>query len=848
MKPSAKSILLPISGIILFSLALFALHQELLEIRLDDIRKAFHAVPRDKIFSASLLVMVSYVWLSMYDLLSLKFLEKKLPYVIVLKASFLSYALSHSLGFAVFTGGAARYRIYTRNGLSSVEIIQATAFNAFVFWIGIVSVLFLIGLITPDHVSTYLHISPDLVQIISISALIGGATFFILARTLSFKLNDWRVALPPLSLISAGVLISIIDWTLAASVLYVLLPHLQISFYAFIAVFTTAQILGVVSHVPGGLGVFEAVMIAAFQKAIPVEVLLGTLLLYRTLYYLAPLGMSLFIIIFDETLVRKAYLSRLFQVFQKGASFVVPQALSMTTLFSGAWLVVTGVKPPTEKQFDWISSIIPLPVVELSHFSGSVIGIGLVLLSRGIQRRLDVAHYFAIVGLSAAAVFSFLRGGRSLESFLLLIFVFLIWAAKGSFYRKGSLLQGVFQPQWIFIVGITLVATLWLLDFSYKHVAYSHHLWWEVTLAGHAPRSLRALVGVCSVVLIWGWARILSPDTHEPLLPSESELDEALKIVKNSKRTINYLALLGDKYLLFNQKRNAFIMYGIHNGNCIAMGDPVGPEEEQQQMLLDFADLCDLYGLTMAFYQVHHSTLSSYLDFGLSVVKLGEEAIIPIKDFSLEGGFRATQRKNRSKLMKEGYSFRIIPAHDAANQIEEFSLISKEWMGEKETGEKGFSLGAFEPEYLKHFDFAVVEQEGKILAFANILPGGNKEELSVDLMRYADDTHRGIMDYMFTELFLYGKEQGFSWFNLGMAPLAGLERHQLAPLWNKVGSFIFRHGEHFYNFQGIRQYKEKFHPEWEPRYLVISGALKLPMILTSIAALISGGFKRIFAK
>ena len=426
MKPSAKSILLPISGILLFSLALFALHEELLEIRLSDIQKAFHAVQRHSIFIAGGLAFLSYLWLSLYDFLSIKFLERKIPYLSILKASFLSYALSHSLGFAVFTGGAARFRVYTRSGLSSVEIIQATAFNAFIFWIGIAFLLLSIGVISPGHLALYIPLTSSLIQIISILGLLSLGLCLVLLQKFSFKINDWNISLPSVSLIVSGVFISFIDWILAAAVLYVLLPHLGIGFFGFVAVFTSAQILGVLSHVPGGLGVFEAVMVAAFQKVIPVEILLGTLLLYRTIYYLAPLGISLIIILYDEALVRKTYLTKIFQVFQKGASLVVPQALSMTILFSGVWLVVTGVKPPTEKQFDWITSIIPLPVVELSHFSGSVIGMGLILLARGVQRRLDVAHYFAIIGLGTAAVFSFLRGGRSLESFLLLFFLFLV--------------------------------------------------------------------------------------------------------------------------------------------------------------------------------------------------------------------------------------------------------------------------------------------------------------------------------------------------------------------------------------------------------------------------------------
>jgi phosphatidylglycerol lysyltransferase len=104
------------------------------------------------------------------------------------------------------------------------------------------------------------------------------------------------------------------------------------------------------------------------------------------------------------------------------------------------------------------------------------------------------------------------------------------------------------------------------------------------------------------------------------------------------------------------------------------------------------------------------------------------------------------------------------------------------------------------------------------------------------------------MDFLFVELTLWGKKEEYRWFNLGVAPLSGLETHAFAPLWNRLGSFIFRHGEHFYNFQGVRQYKEKFDPELEPRYLASPGGLKVPRILVNIASLISRGLRGVVTK
>jgi phosphatidylglycerol lysyltransferase len=134
------------------------------------------------------------------------------------------------------------------------------------------------------------------------------------------------------------------------------------------------------------------------------------------------------------------------------------------------------------------------------------------------------------------------------------------------------------------------------------------------------------------------------------------------------------------------------------------------------------------------------------------------------------------------------------------------------------------------------------------MAFVNILLGADKEELSPDLMRHRPEAPDGIMEYLFTQLMRWGKGEGYRWFSLGMAPLAGLEARPLAPRWNRLASLVFRHAEHFYNFRGLRQFKEQFDPAWEPKYLASSSALALPRILANIAALTSRDLKGVVAK
>jgi phosphatidylglycerol lysyltransferase len=173
--------------------------------------------------------------------------------------------------------------------------------------------------------------------------------------------------------------------------------------------------------------------------------------------------------------------------------------------------------------------------------------------------------------------------------------------------------------------------------------------------------------------------------------------------------------------------------------------------------------------------------------------------------------------------------------------------VSDAWLAEKDTAEKRFSLGFFDDRYLMRFNCGVVRRGGVVVAFANIWRGASNE-LSVDLMRYGGDAPKGVIDYLLIECMLWGKALGYHWFNLGMAPLSGLEEHPLAPTWHKLGRMVQRYGEMFYPFEGLRKYKEKFLPEWRPRYLAAPDGLAIAGALLDVTALISGGVGRVLRK
>nr|WP_307775690.1 phosphatidylglycerol lysyltransferase domain-containing protein [uncultured Cetobacterium sp.] len=325
-------------------------------------------------------------------------------------------------------------------------------------------------------------------------------------------------------------------------------------------------------------------------------------------------------------------------------------------------------------------------------------------------------------------------------------------------------------------------------------------------------------------------------------------MDEALKnCIEMSDKTDSFLALLGDKEIIFSEDKSSFVMFGKSGHSFITMGDPIGDENSFNDSIHKFYSYCKSHRKDVVFYEIGKEYLSYYIDLGLSFLKIGEYAQVDVENFTLEGSRIKNLRHTHTKIEKCGYKFEVVPVSEVPNILDEIEEVSNEWLGDKVADEKGFSLGKFSKEYLLNFPIAVIKDGEKILAFGNIMATKNKKEIALDLMRYRNDAPSGIMDYIFVCVIKYAQENGYKKFNLGMAPLAGIEE-KTASLWNKVERAVYYHGEHFYNFKGLRAFKDKFDPKWEPRYIAYSGPINLPSILKDVTLLISGGLKGLITK
>ncbi|MBV8784318.1 MAG: bifunctional lysylphosphatidylglycerol flippase/synthetase MprF, partial [Gammaproteobacteria bacterium] len=611
--------------------------------------------------------------------------------------------------------------------------------------------------------------------------------------------------------------------------------------------YAAAVIAGIISHVPGGVGVFEAVMLLTIST-VPTDQLLGALLAYRAVYYLVPLVAGTLLFGAQELAAQRSRFAWAQELASLYIAPVVPQIAGALTFLAGALLLFSGATPGVEERLTFLDALVPLPVLEASHLAGSIVGLVLLVLARALFRRVQAAYHITVYLLLAGIVASILKGLDIEEALLLTLVLGVLVLGRRAFYRPTAIADERFTPAWVVsIVGVVAMA-IWIGIISYRHVSYSDQLWWTFALHGNAPRMLRASLAVVVLGTAYALFNLLRPTRPEPAVAGPAELERARPLIARAPLTLANAALTGDKRLLFSEAGDAFLMYQIAGRSWIALGDPVGAQAGAEELVWRLREMSDHHGAETVFYQVSAERLALYVDLGLAALKIGEEARVPLADFGLEGAARADLRQSYRRAQRDGAGFEVVPPGAVHALLPELQRISDAWLANKSTGEKRFSVGAFSPAYLEQFPIAVVRSEGEPAAFANLWTTDTKEELSVDLMRFAPEAPRGAMDYLFIELMLWGRAAGYRWFNLGMAPLAGLETHPLAPAWHRVGNFIFRHGEHFYNFEGLRRYKAKFDPAWEARYLAARGGIALPRVLVDVSVLIAGGMKELFAR
>ncbi len=838
----------PLAALLVFAAVGYVLHGELARLHFDRVFAHLESIPRRHVIGALGTTAISYWVLSGYDVLALRYLRKRLRYGQILFTSFIACSFGHTLGFAAFTGGAIRFRLYASAGVTAVEVATIAAFASLSIGIGLATLAGISLFLSPAQSAAVLHLGHNLTFLVG-ALLLAAVASYALWSALSrgvLEIRGWALRAPGPTIGLPQVVLSVVDLSTAGSVLWWLLPSsAHIGFIPFIGAYAISVIAGIVSHVPGGIGVFETVMLLIL-RGVPPESLLGSLLAYRAIYFFVPLLFGATLFAYKELSATRAHLARARERAAMYVAPVAPQIAGALTFLAGTVLLVSGATPAINSRLALLHRFMPLAVLEVSNLGGSVIGLGLLVLARALFRRVRAAYSMSVALLACGIAASLLKGLRYEEAIVLALVLAVLTLGRRAFYRPTAILDERFGPAWVASIAGVIILSIWIGVLVYRNVPYSEQLWWTFALHANAPRMLRSSLAVIVLGTAYLMLNLLRPARPEPAVASSEDLSRARAIINRSDNCLANAALTGDKRLLFNDSADTFLMYQVSGHSWIALGDPIGSRTGAEDLVWHFRELSDRHAGQTVFYQTSAERLSLYADLGLAPLKVGEEARVRLTDFSLDEPARAALRHSHRDALRGGLTFEIIPAGGGDALMPELQRISDAWLASKATGEKRFSVGYFSPQYLRRFPLAVVREGGVPAAFANLWTTDTRAELAVDLMRFGSSAPPTTMDFLFIELMTWGRDQGYRWLNLGMAPLSGLDRHPLAPAWHRVGNFVFRHGEHFHNFEGLRRYKARFDPQWEPKYLVARGGIALPRVLMDVSVLIAGGVKELF--
>ncbi|MBS0445001.1 MAG: bifunctional lysylphosphatidylglycerol flippase/synthetase MprF [Proteobacteria bacterium] len=825
-----------------------ALRRSLRMVRYHDIMAAVSATPDPAIAAAIVATLASYAALTEYDASALRHVGAKVARPTVLLTSFVAYALSNTIGLGPLSGGAVRMRLYAAAGIEPALVARVIAFNTAAFSLGML-VFGAFGLLWGGTaIAPLLHVPawlPRVSALLMLAALAGFLWLCARRRVLAFGLlgRAWSMRLPTLREALRQLVISACELGASGLALWFLLPHGDLALPTFMCVYAVAVTASLISHVPGGVGVFEAVMLLAAGTGVPHDTMLGALLLYRGVYYVLPLVLAAGVLVTYELRSGVAAPVGRLAVHQS------PRLMAALALVAGVWLIVSGVTPFTEDARDVLAAFhVPLPIIEASHLLGSIAGLGLLLVARGLLHQLDAAWWAALVLSIVAGVLALPKGIALNEAVLLLTLALLLVISRRQFDRRSSLFDQHLEPEWLMALGGVLAAAAWILFFAYREVAYSSHLWWQFELDGQAPRSLRALMGVALAAGAFGLWQLMRPPAGELAEASPGDLERAGRIALAHSSSDACYVLMGDKHLLFSASGRSFLMYGKQGRSWVSLFGPFGDAHEFADLVWQFIELASDHGGRAAFYQVRPTDLPLYLDCGLHVLKLGEHAHVRLPEFSLKGGKRANLRSGVNRGEREGLTFDVVDPPGVAAWLPTLREISDAWLAEQRGREKGYSVGRFDADYLQRLPIALVRRGDEVLAFANLLATDAKEEASIDLMRYRPGAPPGTMDFLFAKIMLHLQAAGYERFGLGMSPMAGMAERRKAPRWQRLGRLLYDYGDRYYNFRGLHSFKDKFEPVWEARYLASAGGLTPVLVLADVATLIGGGVKGVLAK
>ena len=530
---------------------------------------------------------------------------------------------------------------------------------------------------------------------------------------------------------------------------------------------------------------------------------------------------------------------------------------STFTALVGIVNLLSAVTPNLPKRTELLEQFIPFQIRASSHFLAAITGFILLTLAANLLRRKRVA-WLLTVGLLIVSITLHLLKGLDYEESLLAVVLLVQLILMRSLFTAQSDRPSIAQGIRVLIVALLFTLAYGTVGFFLLDKQYSVNfnllealqqtlaMFFTFDNSGLEPTTkygrffADSIYFVGATTLTYALFMLLRPVLLRTTF--ETERQQATEIVEQyGKSSLARFTLFNDKFYYFSDTGKSVIAYVPKGRGAVALGDPIGPEEDRKNAIKGFQEFCTQNDWYPSFYQTLPSDLELYKSLGFKVIQIGEEAIVDLKSFTVEGKAGKNLRTAINRFTKLNHQVKFYQPPISNELLQKLKVVSDEWLKMMQGSEKRFSVGWFDEDYLRDCEIAVVETaDGEISAFANIIPEYQLNEITIDLMRRKIEVEHGTMDFLFISMFKYFKDKGCDGFNLGLSALSGVGENQEAPKLEKGLHYLYEHLNRFYNFQGLHGFKEKFKPRWEPRYLVYPNLTSLPDVIVALVRADSG--------
>lgn len=789
-------------------------------ISLERLQEMFDRIPLWQLGIIAIVGLLSVAPMLGYDFTLKKLLKLEYSNFYIFETSWIINTINNIAGFGGLVSIGLRNEFYGKGSKNSKVISSLT--KIFVFVLSGLSIYSLLSFIAVEFFDRSAYVKQYWIW------LLGAALYFPIVFVLSQRKKEGLLSGLTFKEQLALIGTSFFEWT-GMIVTFSLIGYflkVPVSLADSIPLFIAATVIGIISLIPGGLGSFDVMMILGFSSlGIPREIVVLWLVIYRIAYYLLPFVVGL--LLFSRHLFLKLD-NRYNEIPRQLAIELFHKVVVVLLYFSGMLMVLLVTVPEVFYTTKWLERFNPFGLHLISEFPSIILGFSLIIMGRGMAARVKRAYYPTIILLVLTAIYAFTTDFSLVTVTYLVVLLLMVIVSKSELYRE----QLVYSWEWMTIDGIIfgLLALLYVVLGVYSLPAFQRHP------HPHRPKFVDFLLfpsekiwlsGFIAILIVVAFislfTRYLKGNKKQVSQPLDKEVAQTI-LQTYGGNIDSELVFLGDKELFLypEEEPTVFLQLRTYNNKCVVMGNPSGNQADFPAAIEAFVKRCDRLCYLPVFYEVGENTVLTLHEFGYDFIKMGEEALVYLPEFSLAGKKNRGIRSLMNKLAKEGYTFSVLQPPFTADQMATLKDISDSWLDGRK--EKGFSLGFFDEEYLQRNPIAVVQDaEGVIVSFANIMPTYTKESATIDLMRHHKElAPSGTMDFLFVHLFEYLNEQGIEYFNLGMAPLSNVGKYRQSFIQERIAALVYEFGSEFYSFQGLRDYKAKFASIWHPRYTLYS--------------------------